>query len=123
MLKLGCTQVLGIPRRLDPPIGAEHKCFRMPRCLVPQGGHLQVLDLKPRLRTSVLDLKPGPHTSVLDLKPGLHTGVWIPNRGYTQVFGSPNGRSVSSLQSFCSLLGIPSQSQVHLKVPTCASKA
>ncbi len=27
----------------------------------------------------------------LDPQPGLHTGVWIPNQGYTHVFGFPIG--------------------------------
>ncbi len=36
----------------------------------------------------------------LDLRSGLHTGVWIPNRGYPQLFGFPDG-------AYTQVLGFP----------------
>ena len=38
-------------------------------------------------------------TKRLDPQPWLRTGVWIPNRGYTQVFGFPTGATHRWLES------------------------
>ena len=59
-----------IQQAFGSPAGATHRCLNMPKRLDPQSGATH---------------------RCLESQPGLHTGVWIPNQGYTHVFGSPTG--------------------------------
>ena len=56
----------------------------------PTWGYVQALGSPAGATYSRLDAQKGLRRS-LNPQPGLQTGVYIPNRGYTQVFGVPNG--------------------------------
>ena len=65
-------------RHMSFPNGATHRCFGYAQASgSPTAATYRCLSMPRRL----------------DPQLGLRKGVWIPNRGYTRVFGVPNGRS------------------------------